>query len=126
MARTSDAGRKSLFGTIGGETVLALALSFCWAWEGLAAAAEHWVGTWGCGAQLTEPSNLPPAPLADSTLRQFVHVSLGGKHLRARFSNAFGTNSVIMNTVHVALASGGGSGTDGGINPATDKALNFG
>jgi lysophospholipase L1-like esterase len=32
------------------------------------------VGTWGCGPQLTEPSNLPPAPLANSTLRQFVHV----------------------------------------------------
>jgi lysophospholipase L1-like esterase len=54
-----------------------------------------------------------------------VHVSLGGKHVRARFSNAFGTNSVTMNSVHVALASGGGSATDGGIKPATDKALNF-
>jgi lysophospholipase L1-like esterase len=83
------------------------------------------VGTWGCGAQLTESSNLPLAPLANSTLRQFVHVSLGGKHLRARFSNAFGTNSVTMNSVHVALASGRASATDGGINPATDKALNF-
>src|SRR5678809_1676377 len=99
--------------------------SLCSAWTALGAMAEHWVGTWGCGAQLTEPSNRPPAPLANSTLRQFVHVSLGGKHLRARFSNAFGTNSVTMNSVHVALASGRASATDGGINPATDKALNF-
>jgi len=124
MARIRDAGRKCLFGKVDGRRVLALAFSFCFTWAGLAAAAEHWVGTWACGAQLTERSNLPPAPLANSTLRQFVQVSLGGKHLRARFSNAFGTNSVTLNSVHVALASKGGS-TDGGINPATDKTLNF-
>src|SRR5678809_1439278 len=125
MVSTSDAGRKWLFGRPGGWTVLALAFGLCSAWTALGAMAEHWVGTWGCGAQLTESSNLPLAPLANSTLRQFVHVSLGGKHLRARFSNAFGTNSVTMNSVHVALASGRASATDGGINPATDKALNF-
>jgi lysophospholipase L1-like esterase len=105
-------------------TVLTLALMLCCSSEP-AAGAEHWVGTWSCGPQLTEPRNLPPAPLAESTLRQFVHVSLGGKRLRARFSNAFGTNSVILSSVHVALASGPRSATDGGIDPATDKALNF-
>lgn len=89
------------------------------------AAGGHWVTTWGCGPQLTEPSNLPPAPLANSTLRQFVHVTLGGTHLRARFSNAYGTNSVTMNSVHVALSAGAGSAGAGVINPATDKALTF-
>jgi beta-galactosidase len=48
----------------------------------------HWVTTWGCGPQLTEPGNLPPAPLANNTLRQFVHVTLGGKYLRVRFSKS--------------------------------------
>jgi lysophospholipase L1-like esterase len=85
----------------------------------------HWVGTWGCGPQLTEPGNLPPMPLANSTLRQFVHVTIGGNHLRVLFSNAYGTNSVMMNSVHVALASGAGSGGSGTINTATDKALAF-
>ena len=85
----------------------------------------YWVGTWGCGPQLTEPRNLPPAPLANSTLRQFVHVTLGGNRLRARFSNAFGANSVTVNSVHVALAAGSGSAADGAINLATDKALSF-
>jgi lysophospholipase L1-like esterase len=74
---------------------------------------------------LTEPSNLPPAPLADSTLRQFVHVTIGGRDLRVRFSNAYGTNSVTMNSAHVALAAGAGSSGKGDINPATDRALNF-
>ena len=90
-----------------------------------AAAAEHWVGTWGCGPQLTEPYNLPPAPLANSTLRQFVHVTLGGKHLRVRFSNAYGTNAVTMHSVHIALAAGAGSAGSGNIAPATDKPLSF-
>jgi lysophospholipase L1-like esterase len=91
----------------------------------LAAADGHWVTTWGCGPQLTEPGNLPPAPLANSTLRQFVHVSIGGNHLRVRLSNAYGTNLVTMNSVHVALSAGGGSGGGGAINTATDTALRF-
>ena len=104
---------------------LALALSLCCDPPKAVAGAEQWAGTWGCGPQLTEPSNLPPTPLANSTLRQFVHVTLGGKHLRARFSNAYGTDSVTMNSVHIALAAGAGSASSGNINPATDKALTF-
>lgn len=91
----------------------------------LVAGQGHWVTTWGCGPQLTEPGNLPPAPLANRTLRQFVHVTIGGDHLRVRFSNAFGTNPVTMNAVHVALAAGAGSQGDGNINIATDQALTF-
>jgi lysophospholipase L1-like esterase len=89
------------------------------------AQSGHWVGTWGCGPQLTDPGNLPPALLANSTLRQFVHVTIGGNHLRIRFSNAYGTDSVTMNSVHVALAAGAGSAGSGNINAATDKALTF-
>jgi lysophospholipase L1-like esterase len=89
------------------------------------AAEGQWVGTWGCGPQLTERGNLPPVPLAHSTLRQFLHVSIGGKHLRVRFSNAYGTNAVTMNEVHVALASSTGSTGSGSINAASDKALTF-
>jgi lysophospholipase L1-like esterase len=89
------------------------------------AANGHWVGTWACGPQLTEPGNLPPALLANSTLRQFVHVTIGGQHLRVRFSNAYGTNSVTIQSAHVALASGTGSALNGVINTATDTALTF-
>jgi lysophospholipase L1-like esterase len=85
----------------------------------------HWVTTWGCGPQLTEPGNLPPVPLANSTLRQFVHVTVGGNHLRVRFSNAYGTSPVTMSSVHVALAAGAGSAGSGNINTTTDKALTF-
>ncbi|HEX4342681.1 MAG TPA: glycosyl hydrolase family 8 [Verrucomicrobiae bacterium] len=89
------------------------------------AVKEHWAGTWGCGVQLVEPANRPPVPLATNTLREFVRVSIGGKRLRARFSNIFGTEPVTMNSVHIALSTGTGSASGGEINAATDTALTF-
>lgn len=94
-------------------------------WLNAFAASGHWLTTWGCGPQLTEPNNLPPTTLANSTLRQFVHTTVGGNFLRVRFSNAYGTSSVTMNSVHIAQASGAGSGGSGTITAATDKALKF-
>jgi lysophospholipase L1-like esterase len=103
--------------------------SICCA-ENIFAADGHWVTTWGCGPQLTEPANVPPAPystnsMSHSTLRQFVHTTVGGKHLRVRLSNAYGTSAVTINSAHIALASGAGSAGNGDINTATDEALTF-
>jgi lysophospholipase L1-like esterase len=91
----------------------------------LFAVDSHWVTTWGCAPQLTEPNNLPPAPLANSTLRQFVRASVGGKNLRVRFCNVFGTDAVTIRSAHIALAVGKGSAGSGGIKSATDKVLPF-
>jgi lysophospholipase L1-like esterase len=89
----------------------------------------HWVGTWACGPQMVEntasQNNLPPATLAYSTLRQFVHSTIGGQHLRVRFSNAYGTNVVVIQTAHIALATGTGSASNGVIDPSTDTTLKF-
>jgi len=117
LAQSAACGRVSIF---------ALCLTACCAGQVLAASANvNWVTTWGCGLQLTERNNLPPAPLSKATLRQFIHVSIGGKQLRVRFSNAYGTNEVAINSAHVALSGGAGSGGNGDINAATDKALAF-
>jgi lysophospholipase L1-like esterase len=91
----------------------------------LPAAAGHWVTTWGTAPQLTEPGNLPPVPLAHSTLRQFVRPSIGGKQIRVRFANNYGTNSVVINAARVALAPSTASIGNGDIITATDKALTF-
>jgi lysophospholipase L1-like esterase len=105
--------------------ILVFMLTLCCAQMKLAAGQGHWVTTWGCGPQLTEPANLPPVNLANSTLRQFVHTTTGGNFIRVRFSNAYGTSAVTMNSVHVALSAGAGSAGNGTINTATDKALTF-
>jgi lysophospholipase L1-like esterase len=101
------------------------ALILCCARQEIAAAEGKWVTTWGCGPQLTEPGNLPPVPLANTTLRQYVRTTIGGKHLRVRFSNAYGTDPVAINVAQVALAAGSASAGNGEINAGTDKALTF-
>jgi lysophospholipase L1-like esterase len=58
--------------------------------------------------QLTEPRNLPPAPgLGGTTLRQVVHLSLGGTRIRLRLSNEFGDGDLRIAAVHVAPSAGG-------------------
>jgi lysophospholipase L1-like esterase len=81
----------------------------------------HWVGTWATGQQTTETDNLPPSPgLANNTLRQMIHVSIGGSQLRLRISNEYGTAAVTLNAVHIAKATSGSV-----IDTSTDKALTF-
>jgi lysophospholipase L1-like esterase len=67
-----------------------------------------WVGTWCTGPQLVEPYNMPPSPgLTNNSLRQVVRVSIGGDTLRVKFSNEFSTSPVTMNSVQIAVSSGG-------------------
>lgn len=81
----------------------------------------HWVGTWGASPQLTEPNNMPPKPgLADATLRQAVRVSLGGKRIRIRLSNAFGTKPLKIEAAQIALPAGAGA-----IRAETARMLTF-
>ena len=85
-------------------------------------AAPNWVGTWMAAQQLVEPGNLPPAPgFADTTFRQVVRVSIGGRTLRVRFSNEFGRAPLTLVAARIARATGGSA-----IDRATDRALTFG
>jgi lysophospholipase L1-like esterase len=84
-------------------------------------APNSWIGTWMAAPQLTEPANLPPAPgLTDSTLRQVIHVSLGGTQIRVRVSNEFGTAPLALGAAHIALPRSGAA-----IQPETDRGLTF-
>jgi len=81
----------------------------------------RWIGTWTTAQQLVEPRNMPPEPgLTNNTLRQIVHVSIGGDSLRVRFSNEFSTRPVTIKTAHIAVSAGGGA-----IVPETDQVLTF-
>ncbi|MGH9609265.1 MAG: SGNH/GDSL hydrolase family protein [Bryobacteraceae bacterium] len=88
-----------------------------------AQAATHWVGSWAASQQLVEPQNsLAPADLRDATLRQIVHLSIGGSELRVHLSNAFGTAPLRIDSVHIARAP---SPAADRIDPNTDQALTF-
>jgi lysophospholipase L1-like esterase len=87
-----------------------------------AASGAAWVGTWASAQQLTEPKNMPAAPgFANSTLRQVVQVSLGGKRFRFSFSNLFGDGPLTVTGAHVARSSGGSA-----IEQGSDRPLAFG
>lgn len=85
--------------------------------------ASAWVGSWAASQQLPEPNNaLDPNDLREATLRQIVHLSVGGKMLRVHVSNAFGTTPLHLTSVHIAHPL---STSESKIDHATDKALTF-
>jgi lysophospholipase L1-like esterase len=87
------------------------------------AGQTRWVGSWAASQQLVEPQNsLSSDDLRDSTLRQIVHLSLGGDRLRVRLSNRFGTSPLRFTSVHIARPS---SSSSAAINSSTDTAIKF-
>jgi len=89
----------------------------------IAAAPDHWVASWGAAQQIPEEHNLlPQADMQDATLRQIVHLSVGGSPLRVRFSNAFGTQALILDAAHVARSADKASAK---VVSGTDRVLTF-
>ena len=100
-----------------------LALLLFLAGTGLCRGDSHWVGSWAASQQPVEPANsLPPDDLKDATLRQVVHLSIGGEQLRVHISNRFGSGPLHLTSVHVAQPL---TATQGKILEATDKVLTF-
>ena len=89
----------------------------------MAASPEHWVASWGAAQQIPEQANLlPQADMQDATLRQVVHLSVGGTKLRVRFSNAFGSQALVIDAAHIARSADKASAK---TMPGTDHALTF-
>ncbi len=90
-----------------------------------AAAPDHWVGTWSASpvaapnvppaasANATTPPSAPPAPplallgTSGQTLREIVHVSIGGSLVRIVLTNEFGVEPLTIAAAHIALRPGG-------------------
>ena len=82
-----------------------------------------WVGSWASSQQIPEPRNaLDPNDLRDATLRQIVHLTIGGNELRVRLSNAFGTEPLHITAAHIARPL---SPSTASVDVSTDKALTF-
>jgi lysophospholipase L1-like esterase len=82
--------------------------------------AGHWVGTWGAPPTAAGSAFNPPRTFENQTLRHVVHVSVGGRRVRVRLSNAFGTAPLHIGAAHVALHAAGAS-----IVPGSDRPLTF-
>ena len=82
---------------------------------------EHWVGTWS--TTLHAPELLPGFTnpgFNNQTLRQVVHISIGGQRMRLRLST-FGASALPVDAAHIALSAGGSN-----IVAGSDRALTFG
>jgi lysophospholipase L1-like esterase len=87
------------------------------------APAPNWIGSWAASQQIPEPNNaVPLESLQNSTLRQIVHLSVGGSSIRVRVSNAFGIAPLHLLAVHVARPV---SPAVSRIDPSSDRTVRF-
>src|SRR5215813_8655070 len=83
----------------------------------------HWVGSWSASQQLVEPQNLiAPADIRDTTLRQIVHLSIGGSTIRLHVSNRFSATALHLTSLHIARPVSSASSK---IVPETDVPVHF-
>ena len=86
-------------------------------------AQQNWVGSWAASQQLTESQNsISAEDLTNATLRQIVHLTIGGAELRLHLSNRYGSAPLHIASVHVARPLSSDSSK---IVPGSDQALVF-
>ena len=80
-------------------------------------AQNRWIPTWG-----NSPASAPTTTAFENqTIRQFVHTSIAGSQVRVRFTNTLGTETLWINSAHIAMR-----GLESSIVAGTDRALTFG
>jgi lysophospholipase L1-like esterase len=85
---------------------------------------ENWISTWQGsvtpGGTFYSPGCPSDVGLSGQTIRNIVHIAIGGDTVRARISNAFGANPLSVGSASIAIA-----GTGAAANPATLHPLTF-
>src|SRR5439155_4994146 len=67
---------------------------------------DHSVATWAAAphtSALALPGTQPLREVQNQTIRMIVPTSIGGRRVRVRFSNAYGTKPLTLTAVHVAI-----------------------
>jgi lysophospholipase L1-like esterase len=87
------------------------------------ASRHQWVATWTASQQAPEPPfvGANPTQFSNQTIRQVMHVSIGGSTVRVRLSNEFGRTPLRVGEVRIAHQLAGAS-----IVPGSDRAVTFG
>jgi lysophospholipase L1-like esterase len=88
----------------------------------VAAPADHWVGTWATSPLAAKnPNGTFGAPGTDgTTLREIVHISIGGPSVRIILTNEFGLDPLTIGAAQIALSAGASA-----IAPGSGAALTF-
>src|ERR1700754_3012586 len=87
--------------------------------------AKKWVGTWASSPLLDAKAKnaeelLAAGAQSGATLREVIHVSMGGDTIRVRFSNLYGTTPLVIGAVEIAQTLKGAA-----IVPGTNKVVTF-
>lgn len=78
-----------------------------------------WTGSWAA-SPVAAPATEKPIGPEGVTFRDIIHLSLGGRAIRLRISNEFGTTPLTVARVHVALSADAGA-----TQPGTGHAVAF-
>ncbi len=82
--------------------------------------AKKWVGTWASAPLLDAHAKNAEEVLTGTTLREVVHVSIGGDTVRVRFSNLYGTTPLVIGAAEIAQTLKGAA-----IVSGSGKAVTF-
>jgi hypothetical protein len=88
------------------------------------AAAQRgaWVATWAASPEPAETdASEPLLNIENQTVRERVRVSVGGSQIRLRLSNEYGSSSLLLGSVAVALPNGPAA-----VQPASIRTVTFG
>jgi lysophospholipase L1-like esterase len=94
----------------------AIVSAFSIACQAADAQVTNWIGSWTASPQA--PRGVIPTSFSDRTIRQVVHLSVGGNKVRLRLSNEFGQRPLLIGAASIALA-GDGAGLAGGSRVVT-------
>jgi hypothetical protein len=76
-----------------------------------------WISSWT--ASPMAPRGVMPASFSNRTIRQIVHLSIGGNKIRVRLSNEFGAKPVLIGAASVATAGGTSDIVSASLRPLT-------
>jgi lysophospholipase L1-like esterase len=82
---------------------------------GLMVASLAWIGSWGAAPVRADESQ----SFQSDTLREVMHVSIGGSYVRVRFTNRFGESPVVIAGAAIGLQGRGAVPVAGSERPIT-------
>jgi lysophospholipase L1-like esterase len=85
------------------------------------AQTDHWVGTWAASPMAYKNTTGTLGGESGVTLREIVHVSLGGGAVRVQLSNEFGAEALTVTAAEIALHD-----KDSSVVAASEVPLTFG
>src|SRR6516164_10301331 len=85
-----------------GRVAAAILSALLFACQPADAQVANWIGSWTASPQA--PRGVMPTSFSDRTIRQIVHLSVGGTKVRLRLSNEFGQRPVLIGAASIALA----------------------